>query len=372
MTRHERSVGQYFASSYSEGRGKFLEACEQAGLAVRTYVHPDLKGPQGEDLAMDCAWIGPVDAGKVLLVSCGTHGLEAAAGAATILRWLDTGAAAAIPDGIAILIVHAINPYGWAHTRRGNEDDIDLNRNFLDHDEAYPENAAYAALHPLVENASADAEGLREFLQAFQAFCAEHTLAEAIGGITSGQYDYPGGLSFGGHAPSWSRQTLYEIAQTYLRDARKILHVDWHTGIGEYAQPFFILDEARDTPTYELLASWWPSHVIHCDDVLDGISIEYSGLLMDGLRREFSTFNKAQMVSVTIEWGTYEVDSMLEALVMDNWLIHGRQAASQDMIEDVRARLIERFYPSDTKWRRSVIEKSEAIYVKALAGLKDW
>ena len=42
--------------------------------------------------------------------------------------------------------MHAINPYGFAWTRRVNEDNVDLNRNFVDHDKAYPKNDGYLAI----------------------------------------------------------------------------------------------------------------------------------------------------------------------------------------------------------------------------------
>ncbi len=37
------------------------------------------------------------------------------------------------------LLIHALNPYGFAWTRRVTEDNVDLNRNFVDHDKGYPE-----------------------------------------------------------------------------------------------------------------------------------------------------------------------------------------------------------------------------------------
>src|SRR5690606_39367139 len=45
---------------------------------------------------------------------------------------LETDAFAALPEDTAVLLIHAINPYGFSHIRRVNEDNIDLNRNFRD------------------------------------------------------------------------------------------------------------------------------------------------------------------------------------------------------------------------------------------------
>ena len=42
-------------------------------------------------------------------------------------------------------MIHALNPFGFAHLRRANEDNVDLNRNFVDHEGGnYPENDLFA------------------------------------------------------------------------------------------------------------------------------------------------------------------------------------------------------------------------------------
>ena len=49
------------------------------------------------------------------------------------------------------VLLHALNPYGFAWLRRVNEHNVDLNRNFLLPGEAYRGSpAGYAALDPLL------------------------------------------------------------------------------------------------------------------------------------------------------------------------------------------------------------------------------
>ena len=372
MTPFDADLSRYFSETYQDGRRKFLDACARHGLTVQAHVHPALKGPSGEDLSMDVAWCGPRDAENVLVFSCGTHGLEAAAGAATMLRWLDMDGPASVPDGMAVLLIHAINPYGWAWAHRINEDGIDLNRNFPDRSKPLPANPDYADIHTLLLAATMDEDGLNGFAQGFHALVASKGMNAALTGITSGQYEFPDGLSFGGTALSWSGETLFAIAREYLGQARRILHIDWHTGIGEYGQPHFILDEAKASATFRLLSDFWPDHTIHCDDVVDGVSIFYNGLLLEGLRAEIATFSPAEVANLTIEWGTYDVGKMLQALVMDNWLMHRAGDADPAEVQAVQAELIERFYPAAEAWRRDVIRASDSIYQQAFAGLDGW
>jgi len=73
-----------FSSSYADARAKFLEV---AGPQVKSYLHPDQKGPAGEDLCLDVAVLGSPEASRVFAVGCGTHGIEGFAGSAALTRF---------------------------------------------------------------------------------------------------------------------------------------------------------------------------------------------------------------------------------------------------------------------------------------------
>ncbi|MEO0872757.1 MAG: DUF2817 domain-containing protein, partial [Pseudomonadota bacterium] len=130
----DQQISSYFSASYFEARRKFLDACAARSLSVDSRLNPRAKGPGGEDLFTDVVRIGPANPQKALLLISGTHGVEGYCGSGPQVGLLETGAFDALPPGIAVVMIHAINPYGFAHDRRVNEDNIDLNRNFLDWD----------------------------------------------------------------------------------------------------------------------------------------------------------------------------------------------------------------------------------------------
>jgi len=80
----------------------------------------------------------------MLVLISGTHGIEGFAGSACQAGILHAGIE--LPPDTGLLLVHAINPYGFAWGRRVNEDNVDLNRNFVSHGGSYPANPIYDEL----------------------------------------------------------------------------------------------------------------------------------------------------------------------------------------------------------------------------------
>ena len=148
------SIPDCFSESYAEARTKFCGAAAEAGGAIRSRPHPPARGPSGEALYLDTARFGPADATNMLVLISSTHGVEGHCGSGAQIAWLRTGGPAKLPKDTGALILHAVNPYGFAWTRRVTEDNVDLNRNFVDHDKAYPRNDGYSALaHALLHAA---------------------------------------------------------------------------------------------------------------------------------------------------------------------------------------------------------------------------
>ena len=127
---------EFFSETYSEAREKFRSAATQAGAELQSY--PIANGLD-QDLTMDVARWGDRDARASLVVSSGVHGVEGFLGSAIQLAWLRDTARDLNhqPQGIRFVFVHAVNPFGFANQRRFNEENVDLNRNFLSDDSEY-------------------------------------------------------------------------------------------------------------------------------------------------------------------------------------------------------------------------------------------
>src|SRR5258708_30442101 len=115
------SMSEHFSTSYADARANFLPAARRAGADSAAHVHP-LRGPEGEKLATDVAWLGPGNAQSVLVMSSATHGVEGFCGSAVQTAWLEAGGARQRPEQVAVLLIHAVNPHCFALLRRLDED----------------------------------------------------------------------------------------------------------------------------------------------------------------------------------------------------------------------------------------------------------
>ncbi len=139
-----------FAATYGDAREKFLAAARRAGATIASHEHPDKRGAEGETLAVDTAILGPPEAASLLWILSGTHGAEGFCGSGVQVALLDDPSfhAALARSGAAVLMYHAVNPYGFSHLQRTDESNVDLNRNFHDFSRRPPpRNAAYAEVH---------------------------------------------------------------------------------------------------------------------------------------------------------------------------------------------------------------------------------
>ena len=70
------SVSGHFSADYPEARGKFPDACADAGAALTHHRNPNATGPDGGALYTDVARLGPADTDLLHIVASATHGVE--------------------------------------------------------------------------------------------------------------------------------------------------------------------------------------------------------------------------------------------------------------------------------------------------------
>src|SRR5262249_18467176 len=138
-------------------RDRFREMVPAVGGRLET-ISIDAKGPKGEELGLDIAWFGEPVPRRVLLHSSGVHGVEGFTGSAIQLQLLNH--LPTLPHDAALIVGHVVNPYGMVWLRRFNENNVDLNRNFLPDDVYSGAPSPYAALNLFLNPESPPASDL--------------------------------------------------------------------------------------------------------------------------------------------------------------------------------------------------------------------
>jgi hypothetical protein len=355
-------AARFFAQSYAEARDKFFAAARRRELGVETHVHP-VPGRDGEMLAMDVARDGPADARSLLIVSSACHGVEGFCGSGVQGALLDDPAwhRAIGEAGVAVLYIHALNPYGFSWWRRTTHENVDLNRNFIDFAAEPPANPAYDDLADLLvpETWPADAKTL-EALGRFVATRGERELQQAVSG---GQYKHPRGLFYGGDAPTWSHLTLRQVLRGHGTHCAKLGWIDLHTGLGPNGHGERIFAGRDDPEACERARAWWGE----VTSIYDGSSASslLTGLMCFVADEECA---QAEYTGIAVEYGTLARREMIDALRADQWL-ENHPEADETTRRAIKQQVRDAFYTDTDAWKDKIVAQGVDAAHGALRGL---
>lgn len=355
---------RHFSGTYVEARGKFLDAAAQAGASVESFVMDHVRGALGEELATDVARLGATDAEKLLIVTSGTHGPEGFCGSGCQIATLnDANLLERLQKAnVALLLIHAVNPHGFSHLHRTNEDNIDLNRNFVDFSAPLPVNASYADVEPFVLPSTwppAPADDI-----AMAAYIEAHGMRTYRAAVTVGQYTMPDSLFYGGTAPSWSNRTMRAILRTHGVSTTHLGWIDIHTGLGPYGHGEKIYPGRNAPAELTQARAWWGADVFALFDG-DSASANTSGPVVSAIYDECPQASAALM---GLEFGTLPDQDVLLCLRADTWL-RRHPEASLKLRSVIKQDLRDAFYCDNEEWKGMVLGQTRVVLLQTLQGL---
>jgi len=360
-------ASEYFSRTYADARSRFVEAARAAGVGPARHVNPNGKGPGGEELSTDVARFGTAAAENVVFVSSGTHGVEGFCGSGAQVGMLRNGLHKELPKGTALVVIHGINPHGFAHERRVNENNVDLNRNFRDHKTPPPHNAPYAEIHALLTPADWDGPARKASDAGIAAYIQKRGLTTFQAAVSTGQWEYSDGLFYGGSAPVWSNQTWRKLIREHASGARRIVHLDFHTGLGAYGDCEVIF--GPNVVKREDLArarAWWGR--VACTSDGDSVSANVQGVNPGALADEAPN---AEVTAVALEYGVVPVMDTLDALRADNWLYtHGKGDIASPLGKKIKRQIRGAFYGETDDWKERIYAKGAEVLRQAFKGLQ--
>jgi hypothetical protein len=141
--------------------------------------------------------------------------------------------------------VHAVNPYGFKHHRRVNEDNVDLNRNFLSGAEwsqvkaLDPNYARHIDFKDIINPTCMPFPFLwmNDLYQLVRSgfYMLKYGKDSIKTALVSGNYINPTGYSYGGSAHTQSARNLIDLLVRQLdlpHQAEKLVLIDVHSGLG--------------------------------------------------------------------------------------------------------------------------------------------
>jgi hypothetical protein len=346
----------YYPASYHDARSEFRKTALQ--INARLEKHVVIKNFDGNgDLTIDIAIIGPPEPVWSLVISSGLHGVEGFFGSAVQTAYMRNLVVADLFKARGqLLLIHAINPFGFAALRRVNEDNVDLNRNYLLPEERYEgASDAYARLNNFLNPAKPPrlfdwylVEVLwRLYRQGLPAF--KQAVAE-------GQYEYPKGIFFGGHKPARSTEILQQNIMRWIQ-GRHVVHLDFHTGLGKYGSCKLLVPAGCSPQQFRCYSTIFGSCDVEIAGSGSGIAYKTRG---DFGRYITSVAKDINYHFFFAEFATYSEVRILGVLRRENQT-HFFSPAGSKSRQRAKTKLAECFCPTSLAWRTAAARRGLEI-----------
>lgn len=308
---------------------------------------------------------------NLLVITSGLHGMEGYWGSTLLKEYAIKLLQEIDRERTGIILVHGINPWGMAHLRRTNENNVDLNRSFVS--DVVPEN--YNSEY--IENGWFFKPGKLSGLiviNNIKFFCSLIRMAvvngtAALGKMTLlGQYAIDEGIYFGGKEKQASTGYMKKlIASTLESNYKKVVHIDLHTGFGPRYQMSIVNSKQEETKPgqYAKLLDYPLISAVSNDDFYDieGDMTEYF----------YSAYkactSRKKYYSTCFEFGTVGSSLLsritsLRIMLQENSLYYMKDAPEK-LCDRIKNEFIEMYYPSEPEWQR----KAKADFEKAMQGI---
>jgi hypothetical protein len=250
-----------------------------------------------------------------------------------------------------------LNPYGMSWLRRTNENNVDLNRNFLLNGEAW-EGAPdlYRELDPLLNPRSPPAhDGFRVRAPAIAMRLGFHRVKAAI---AEGQYEYDRGLFFGGRELQPGPRLFSEWLRDHLGGCEYVFGIDLHTGLGRRGTDTLLYGRHGGAESSAALEEALGRTLT--DPARPSVAYTVRGGYGASLRH---LLPQTRIDFILQEIGTYPPLAVLHALREENrWHFYGDGSVTHP----TKARLREVLCPVAVDWRRRAVARGLAL-VRAAA-----
>jgi hypothetical protein len=356
-------MNDYFSDSYADSRNKFLSAVKS--FEVESVCLRD-------DLFIDFAFKEDGKK-KILFLVSGTHGVEGYLGSAAQLLFIKEF----LPrlKGVSVCLIHSLNPFGFKHNRRVNENNVDLNRNSV-----YDERLMLGIPNTFFSNVWSDSllflklnrprkhrllEVAKYYSLVFRTIL-RNGVRNTINVGMNGQSSYPRSVGFKGVKLEDSLLHLRSFIEEKTQGYDEAFFIDFHSGIGKKYEVRGFTSKSADSQEFSFIKALLPN--LRSRDN-KGV-VNHSGSVSDlFLARSHASNN----IDLIFEYGTVPLIS--SRLVLDDLAklnIEENQVfffGSDKARERISKRLKKAYSPKDSTFKKSLVRKTSVFFNKLI---KNW
>lgn len=371
----EYSYSESFLNTYDEVRDNLEKRVEKLRNSGVTVEVSEYAVDKSDDLYIDNIYLPSSDEKENLIVlTTGVHGMEGYIGSVMLDVFFEEIYPTLDTEDTGILVVANVNPYGMKHYRRYNENNVDLNRNFiidwenfdLSSNKDYPEVKEFLQPEGKIGNALWHEAG-------FYLALAKEALTKGADKVSdallTGQYEYAQGVYYGGTGDEKSTAYLKGVFSDCLDgEYENIVHIDIHSGYGpRYNMVIF-------NSVYETMTEAETKKAFGYDYVISHDSESFYATTGDTTdffyRLAESKQTDKELFSTCFEFGTIG-DSFIDSILSLKYTVdenrqHWYPTTNKTSAEVVRENYFELFYPTETQWREKTVEDFKAATLGVL------
>ncbi len=364
---------KYFPLNYTESRQRFREQILQ--LKAKQIEEWAIPSKKDTDLFVDCAyWPAQKSTDSLLVVTSGIHGSETYAGSAILQMFMTEILPRVNFENHGVLLVHAMNPYGFKYHRRTTENGVNLNRNFSISGQLFKtRNPHSEKMHEKFfrrEKVTSARSSMMDLLEVKNgtALFAGVSMDEFTKATAPGQFINPQDLEFGGSALEPQSKRLVEKLKELMPQYKNVVALDLHTGLGDKNRLHLLTSGSGKDLHPELFAELF-------DTKADHQYYEHTPAEAEGFYEVHGALNCAfadlaqpnqRVCSITMEFGTLGHDLEAQLRSLNNFVLEHQGFyngyADPTVEAEVLKESFERSYPQTDEWRKAVIAASRGLF----------
>ena len=358
-----------FYTAYDDIRDHLQELTEDLGVEISSYAIDAEDGLYIDSFYLPSAG----EKTNLIVLTTGVHGIEGYIGSVMLDVFFQEVYPTLDAENTGVLVVANVNPYGMKYLRRYNENNVDLNRNFildwesfdLSSNQEYPKVDTFLGPTGKIGNAFWHEVGFYLSLGKTAITDGAGTISDAL---LTGQYQYPQGVYYGGTEDQASTVFLKDVfSQCLDSDYENIVHIDIHSGYGPRYN-MVIFNSVFETMTEkESQEAFGYDYIIAHDSesfyATTGDTTDFFYRLAQQKQTDTTLF------STCFEFGTIG-DAFFDTILSLKYTVdenrnHWYPTENSVSAQIVHENYMELFYPTETAWR----EKAVADFLAATQGV---